>query len=400
MNSKLYKIFTGALMSVMIFSACEDAKEEVKVVEEVIVNNGDIVGAWNLIALEGTYTRSADMPTGVDSMNKVAYWKNAAALGLPAATAATALFTLKQDYPMPGFPQVATYDKTTLAAFSIAMTLTAQDAATVGAGATYTLKGTYPTTRLDEINCRTAGTVAPIDDQGLYYVNKNTRTGVVRAGNFSIAPDINLGDQVLPPFPDGTYNVADSSKLTIGFYDRDAHDVLYAEVKDTWDEAADRGSTGIFEMPVDATTGAFAATGDRAAEGYVQSPLLALWGGYYTAYALVVNGELLYLAGAAAAGLITVADADADGAITQADFIAYMALNPTNTTQALSLPYSLLVKVTATGIVVTNDSDHDLDLSGGAATAALGGKLTFHFPTGTCFPHNETITFEAVFERI
>ena len=400
MNSKLYKIFTGALMSVMIFSACEDAKEDVKVVEEVILNNGDIVGAWSLTGLVGTYARTADMPTGVDSMNKVAYWKDAAALGLPAATAATTLFTLKQDYPMPGFPQTASYDKTTLAAFSIAMTLTAQDAATVGAGATYTLKGTYPTTRLDDINCRTSPTVAPIDDQGLYYVNKNTRTGVVKAGNFSIAPDINLGDQVLPPFPDGTYNVADSSKLTIGFYDRDAHDVLYAEVKDTWDEAADRGSTGIFEMPVDATTGAFAATGESAAEGYVQSPLLASWGGYYTAYALVVNGELLYLAGAAAAGLITVADADADGAITSADFIAYMALNPTTTTQALGLPYSLLVKVTATGIVITNDSDHDLDLSGGAATAALGGKLTFHFTTGTCFPHNETITFDATFERI
>jgi len=400
MNSKLYKIFTGALMSVMIFSACEDAKEDVKVVEEVIVNNGDIVGAWNLTGLVGTYARPVDMPTGTDSIVKYAYWKDAAKLGIDPEVTKQAIITLKQDYPMPGFPQTASYDKTTLAAFSIAMTLTAQDAATVGAGATYTLKGTYPTTRLDDINCRTSPTVAPIDDQGLYYVNKNTRTGVVKAGNFSIAPDINLGDQVLPPFPDGTYNVADSSKLTIGFYDRDAHDVLYAEVKDTWDEAADRGSTGIFEMPVDATTGAFAATGDRAAEGYVQSPLLASWGGYYTAYALVVNGELLYLAGAAAAGLITVADADADGAITQADFIAYMALNPTNTTQALSLPYSLLVKVTATGIVVTNDSDHDLDLSGGAATAALGGKLTFHFPTGTCFPHNETITFEAVFERI
>ena len=63
MNSKLYKIFTGALMSVMIFSACEDAKEVVDVIEEVIVNNGDIVGSWNLVALEGTYARSADMPT-------------------------------------------------------------------------------------------------------------------------------------------------------------------------------------------------------------------------------------------------------------------------------------------------------------------------------------------------
>ena len=400
MNSKLYKIFTGALMSVMIFSACEDAKEVVDVVEEVILNNGDIVGAWTLTGLDGTYERSADMPAGVDSINKVAYWKDAAALGLPAETGAQTIFTLKQDYPMPGFPQVASYNKATLAAFSIAMTLTAQDAATVGAGATYTLKGTYPTTRLDDINCRTAGTVAPIDDQGLYYVNKNTRTGVVKAGNFSIAPDINLGDQVLPPFPDGTYNVADSSKLTIGFYDRDSHDVLYAEVKDTWDEAADRGSTGIFEMPVDATTGAFAATGESAAEGYVQSPLLASWGGYFTTYALLVQGELQYLGVAAATGAITVADADGDGAITSVDLSFYMGLNPTSTTQVLGLPYSVLVSL-ATGLpVFTNDSGHDLDLSGGAATAALGGKLTFHFTTGTCFPHNETITFDATFERI
>jgi len=399
MNSKLYKIFTGALMGFMIFSACEDEKEVVNVIEEVIVNNGDIVGSWNLISLEGTYARSADMPTGVDSMNKVALWKNAAALGLPAETGAVPLFTLKQDYPMPGFPQVASYDKATLAAFSIAMTLTAQDAASVGLGATYTLKGTYPTTRLDEINCRTAGTVAPIDDQGLYYVNKNTRTGVVRAGNFSIAPDINLGDQVLPPFPDGTYNVADSSTLTISFYDRDAHDVLYAEVKDTWTEATDRGSTGIFEMPVDATTGAFAATGTSAAEGYVQSPLLASWGGYFTAYALVVQGELQYLAYAAATGGITVVDVDQDGDITSADLAYYMATNPTSTTQVLSLPYSLLVSAATGAVVFTNDSGHDLDLSGGAATAALGGKLTFHFPTGVCFPHNETITFSSKFER-
>jgi len=400
MNSKLYKIFTGALMGFMIFSACEDEKEVVNVIEEVIVNNGDIVGSWNLISLKGTYARSADMPAGVDSMNKTAYWKNAAALGLPAETGAQTLFTLKQDYPMPGFPQVASYDKATLAAFSIAMTLTAQDAASVGLGATYTLKGTYPTTRLDEINCRTAGTVAPIDDQGLYYVNKNTRTGVVRAGNFSIAPDINLGDQVLPPFPDGTYNVADSSTLTISFYDRDAHDVLYAEVKDTWTEATDRGSTGIFEMPVDATTGAFAATGTSAAEGYVQSPLLASWSGYFTAYALVVQGELAYLGAVAATGGITVTDVDQDGAITSADLAYYMATHPTSTTQVLGLPYAALVSAATGAVVFTNDSDHDLDLSGGAATAALGGKLTYHFPTGTCFPHNETITFDSVFERI
>ena len=401
MNSKLYKIFTGALMGFMIFSACEDEKEVVNVIEEVIVNNGDIVGSWNLISLKGTYARSADMPAGVDSMNKTAYWKNAAALGLPAETAATPLFTLKQDYPMPGFPQVASYDKATLAAFSIAMTLTAQDAASVGLGATYTLKGTYPTTRLDEINCRTAGTVAPIDDQGLYYVNKNTRTGVVRAGNFSIAPDINLGDQVLPPFPDGTYNVADSSTLTISFYDRDAHDVLYAEVKDTWTEATDRGSTGIFEMPVDATTGAFAATGTSAAEGYVQSPLLASWGGYFTFYTLVYGAEVQYLTALLLAGALTLPDVDGVPGPTAGDFAIYMYSNPTSVTQ-FGLPYSSIVTPGATGApVFANDSDHDLDVSSPTTGSHLtGGKLTFHFPTGTCFPHNETITFESVFERI
>ena len=401
MNSKLYKIFTGALMGFMIFSACEDEKEVVNVVEEVIVNNGDIVGSWNLISLKGTYARSVDMPAGVDSMNKTAYWKNAAALGLPAETGAQTLFTLKQDYPMPGFPQVASYDKATLAAFSIAMTLTAQDAASVGLAATYTLKGTYPTTRLDEINCRTAGTVAPIDDQGLYYVNKNTRTGVVRAGNFSIAPDINLGDQVLPPFPDGTYNVADSSTLTISFYDRDAHDVLYAEVKDTWTEATDRGSTGIFEMPVDATTGAFAATGTSAAEGYVQSPLLASWGGYFTFYTLVYGAEVQYLTALLLAGALTLPDVDGVPGPTAGDFAIYMYSNPTNVTQ-FGLPYSAIgTPGTGGAPVFANDSDHDLDVSSPTTGSHLtGGKLTFHFPTGTCFPHNETITFESVFERI
>ena len=372
MNSKLYKIFTGALMGFMIFSACEDEKEVVNVVEEVIINNGDIVGAWNLISLKGTYARSADMPAGVDSMNKTAYWKNAAALGLPAETGAQTLFTLKQDYPMPGFPQVASYDKATLAAFSIAMTLTAQDAASVGLGATYTLKGTYPTTRLDEINCRTAGTVAPIDDQGLYYVNKNTRTGVVRAGNFSIAPDINLGDQVLPPFPDGTYNVADSSTLTISFYDRDAHDVLYAEVKDTWTEATDRGSTGIFEMPVDATTGAFAATGTSAAEGYVQSPLLASWGGYFTFYTLVYGAEVQYLTALLLAGALTLPDVDGVPGPTAGDFAIYMYSNPTNVTQ-FGLPYSAIVTPGTGGApVFANDSDHDLDVS----SPTTGSHLT------------------------
>ena len=403
MNSKLYKIFTGALMSVMIFSACEDAKEDVKVIEEVLVNNGDIVGTWTLTGLDGTYARSADMPTGVDSINKVAYWKDAAALGLPAETGAQTIFTLKQDYPMPGFPQVASYNKATLAAFSIAMTLTAQDAATVGAGATYTLKGTYPTTRLDDINCRTSPTVAPIDDQGLYYVNKNTRTGVVKAGNFSIAPDINLGDQVLPPFPDGTYNVADSSVLSIDFYDRDAHDVLYAEVKDTWDEAADRGATGIFELPVGTPSGIIGdpTGGASAAEGYIGGQTaLAYWSGYLTYYGFSYAGEVQYLTALILAGALTLPDVDGVAGPTAGDFAVYMYSNPTSTTQT-GIPYSSIVTPNADGTPnFTDDSGHDIDVSSPTTGSHLtGGKLTMHFPTGVCFPHNETITFSSTFER-
>ena len=403
MNSKLYKIFTGALMSVMIFSACEDAKEDVDVIEEVILNNGDIVGAWNLTGLVGTYARTVDMPTGTDSIVKYAYWKDAAALGIDPEVTKQAIITLKQDYPMPGFPQTASYDKTTLAAFSIAMTLTAQDAATVGAGATYTLKGTYPTTRLDDINCRTSPTVAPIDDQGLYYVNKNTRTGVVKAGNFSIAPDINLGDQVLPPFPDGTYNVADSSTLTIDFYDRDAHDVLYAEVKDTWDEAADRGATGIFEIPVGTPSGIIGdpTGGESAAEGYIGGQAaLVYWGGYLTYYAFSYGGEVAYLTALIMAGALTLPDVDGVPGPTAGDFAVYMYSNPTSTTQT-GIPYSSIVTPNADGTPnFTNDSGHDIDVSSPTTGSHLtGGKLTMHFPTGVCFPHNETITFSSTFER-
>jgi len=319
------------------------------------------------------------------------------------------LFTLKQDYPMPGFPTTSTFSKAALAAASIAMTLTAQDAATVGAGATYTLKGTYPTTRLDEINCRTAGTVAPIDDQGLYQVDIDKGTEADKPGNFSIAPDINLGDQVLPPFPDGTYSVnttGEVDKLTINFNDRDAHDELYTQVKSTWNEGTgpgtgDRGHTGIYELPVDATTGAFGTTGTPAAEGYIMQAALAPWGGYLTWYAFNINAET---AAKVADVKNPLTDLDGDGNITPADMIAYMhfdnlAVGGQKT--ALGMPYSVLVNSTnPLQPVPNNDSDHDMDISGGAATIAAGGKMTYVFSTGTCFPHNETITFNADFERV
>jgi len=410
MNTKLYKIFSITLTGLIIFSACD--KDEGTV-------NGDIVGTWSMVGLSGTYTRTVAVPAGEPADTEyahVASWKDAAAvMGALAPAADQKIITHKDNEAMTGFPQSVSYNTATLAAASIAMTLDIQDASSSGDAATYTLKGTYPTVRLDATVCRTAGTVAPIDDQGLYQVDIDPATEADKPGNFSIAPDINLGDQVLPPFPDGTYSVnttGEVDKLTIDFNDRDAHDSLYSKVKATWNEGTgpgtgDRGHTGIYELPVDATTGAFGLTGTPAAEGYIMQAALAPWGGYLTWYAFNINAET---AAKVADVKNPLTDLDGDGNITPADMIGYMHFDNLaggGQSTALGMPYALLVDsstdLNGDGLpdpVPNNDSDHDMDISGGAATIGAGGKMTYVFSTGTCFPHNETITFTANFERV
>ena len=399
MNTKLYKIFSVALTGLIIFSACD--KDEGTV-------NGDIVGAWTLVGLSGTYTRTIAVPAGqpADTVYAhVASWKDAAAvMGALAPAADQKIITKKDGDAATGFPLSVAYNPAVLAAASIAMTLDIQDANKSGEAATYTLKGTYPSVRLDETVCRTAGTVAPIDDQGLYQVDIDPATEADKPGNFSVAPDINLGDQVLPPFPDGSYSVnttGEVDKLNIKFNDRDAHDELYAQVKATWNETADRGFTGIFELPVDATTGAFGTTGTPAAEGYImQAALAPSWGGYLTWYAFNIIAET---SAKVADVKNPLTDLDGDGGITAADMIAYMHMDNLavgGQKTALGMPYTVLVDSSdPTAPAPRNDSDHDMDISGGAATIAAGGKMTYVFSTGTCFPHNETITFNAEFER-
>ena len=400
MNTKLYKIFSVALTGLIIFSACD--KDEGTV-------NGDIVGAWTLVGLSGTYTRTIAVPAGQPADTEyahVASWKDAAAvMGALAPAADQKIITKKDGDAATGFPLSVAYNPAVLAAASIAMTLDIQDANKSGEAATYTLKGTYPSVRLDATVCRTAGTVAPIDDQGLYQVDIDPATEADKPGNFSVAPDINLGDQVLPPFPDGSYSVnttGEVDKLNIKFNDRDAHDELYSQVKATWNETADRGFTGIFELPVDATTGAFGTTGTPAAEGYImQAALAPSWGGYLTWYAFNIIAET---SAKVADVKNPLTDLDGDGGITAADMIAYMHMDNLavgGQKTALGMPYSVLVNSTnPLQPVPNNDSDHDMDISGGAATIAAGGKMTYVFSTGTCFPHNETITFNADFERV
>ena len=415
MNIKLYKIFSVALTGLILFSACD--KDEGTV-------NGDIVGTWSMVGLSGTYTRTVAVPAGEPADTEyahVASWKDAAAvMGALAPAADQKIVKHKDNEAMTGFPQSVSYNAASLAAASIAMTLDIQDASSSGDAATYTLKGTYPTVRLDATVCRTAGTVAPIDDQGLYQVDIDPATGSDKLGNFSIAPDINLGDQVLPPFPDGKYSVnttGEVDKLTIDFNDRDAHDELYAQVKATWNEGTgpgtgDRGHTGIYELPVDATTGAFGTTGTPAAEGYIMQTALATWGGYLTWYAFNIIAETSAKVADVKNPLTDIAGpaGTPDGTIDAVDMIAYMHMDNLavgGQSTALGMPYALLVDsstdLNGDGVpdpVPNNDSDHDMDISGGAATIAAGGKMTYVFSTGTCFPHNETITFTADFERV
>ena len=73
--------------------------------------------------------------------------------------------------------------------------------------------------------------------------------------------------------------------------------------------------------------------------------------------------------------------------------------NPTNTTQT-GMPYSVIVTAGADGMpVITNDSDHDVDVSGGATTLGAGGKLTFDVISDCAAPVDVTIDFDATFTK-
>ena len=57
MKSKLMKISSIFLAGVLVFSACED--------EEAGLVNGDIVGTWKLVELNGKYVRTVDTDTPI-----------------------------------------------------------------------------------------------------------------------------------------------------------------------------------------------------------------------------------------------------------------------------------------------------------------------------------------------
>ena len=145
--------------------------------------------------------------------------------------------TFKAGDNAPGFPRQAEFNAAQLAATGIQMEVDLLDSKSKDTPGTYTVKGTYPSLRLDETLCRTYLMLPPpqINDTGDWTANYDT-------GVFTLSPVVDI-DQVLPPFPDGKFKVnreVEPATFNLDFLDRDGHDALYSQVQDAWDEANDR----------------------------------------------------------------------------------------------------------------------------------------------------------------
>ena len=147
----------------------------------------------------------------------------------------------------------------------------------------------------------------------------------------------------------------------------------------------------------DTQNGAFAGTYDGTAgttpatSGYYMSSELASWGGYMTWYAFSFIEELHYLL---AAGVLS--DLDGDGVVGAGDLAMFMIANNATGVTLTGMPYSMLISVVG---VITNDSDHDVDVSGGATTLGAGGKLTFDVIRDCAVPVDVTIDYNLTFKR-
>ena len=240
MKRNLTKYLSLFLGGILLFSACEEDK---------VVNLGDAVGTWDLVGLTGTYERKVITKDGVansaDAYPLVANWVDAATFAgaagadaafVKAATAQT-LAAFKAGDNAPGFPRTAVFNAAQLAATGIQMTVDLLDSKSKDTPGTYTVKGTYPSLRLDPDKCSTYLMLPPpqINDTGDWTVNYDT-------GIFTLSPVVDI-DQVLPPFPDGKFKVnrdVDPATFNLDFLDRDGHDALYSQVQNSWDEAGDR----------------------------------------------------------------------------------------------------------------------------------------------------------------
>ena len=400
MKSNLTKTLSLFMGGLLMFSACEDKDDS--------PNLGDAVGTWTMVGLTGTYERKVITKEGVahsaDAYPLVANWVDAAgfaaAAGADAAfvTAATSqtLAAFKAGDNAPGFPRTAVFNAAQLAATGIQMTVDLLDSKSKDTPGTYTVKGTYPSLRLDPDKCSTYLMLPPpqINDTGDWTVNYDT-------GIFTLSPVVDI-DQVLPPFPDGKFKVnrdVDPATFNLDFLDRDGHDALYSQVQNSWDEADDRVISGLNALPVNAGGGWDpTATSDVTSEAYIMQAALAPWGSYLTWYALNVLGEVKTKIADVKAPLT---DLNGDTKIDAVDMIMYMHadnLAGGGGKTAFGMPYVILVDSSnPVAPAFTNDSGADWAVTG-LATGA-GGKLKYRIDNGVCMPVNETIKFESLWNE-
>ena len=399
MKRNLTKYLSLFLGGILLFSACEEDK---------VVNLGDAVGTWDLVGLTGTYERKVITKDGVansaDAYPLVANWVDAATFAgaagadaafVKAATAQT-LTAFKAGDNAPGFPRTAVFNAAQLAATGIQMTVDLLDSKSKDTPGTYTVKGTYPSLRLDPDKCSTYLMLPPpqINDTGDWTVNYDT-------GIFTLSPVVDI-DQVLPPFPDGKFKVnrdVDPATFNLDFLDRDGHDALYSQVQPSWAEADDRVISGLNGLPVNAGGGWDpTADSDPSSEAYIMQAALAPWGGYLTWYALNVLGEVKTKKADVKAPLT---DLNGDTKIDAVDMIMYMHadnLAGGGGKTAFGMPYVILVDSSnPVAPAFTNDSGADWAVTG-LATGA-GGKLKYRIDNGVCMPVNETIKFESLWNE-
>jgi hypothetical protein len=401
MNSKLFKTFSILLAGVIVFSACEDKDDSPKL--------GDSVGLWQLTGLTGTYTREVVTKDGAAHSAAVyplvANWKDAAgfaaaagvdeALVVGATNQTLAAFTAGDNAP--GFPRAATFDAASLAAVGISMQVDLLDSKSKDTPGTYTVKGTYPSLRLDETICNTYLMIPPpqINDTGDWTCNYET-------GVFTLSPVVDI-DQVLPPFPDGKFAVnrdVEPATFALEFLDRDGHDALYSKIKSAWNETDDRVVSGLAGLPVNAGGGWDpTATTDPTSEAYIMSAALASWGGYLTWYAFNISAEAVAKVADVKNPLT---DLNGDGTINAVDMIVYMHadnLAGGGGITAFGLPYALLVNsANPAAPAPVDDSANDWAVEG-LATGG-GGKMKYAITKGVCMPVNETINFETSWTEV
>ena len=399
MKRNLTKYLSLFLGGILLFSACEEDK---------VVNLGDAVGTWDLVGLTGTYERKVITKDGVansaDAYPLVANWVDAATFAgaagadaafVKAATAQT-LAAFKAGDNAPGFPRTAVFNAAQLAATGIQMTVDLLDSKSKDTPGTYTVKGTYPSLRLDPDKCSTYLMLPPpqINDTGDWTVNYDT-------GIFTLSPVVDI-DQVLPPFPDGKFKVnrdVDPATFNLDFLDRDGHDALYSQVQNSWDEADDRVISGLNALPVNAGGGWDpTATSDVTSEAYIMQAALAPWGSYLTWYALNVLGEVKTKLADVKAPLT---DLNGDTKIDAVDMIMYMHadnLAGGGGKTGFGMPYVILVDSSnPVAPAFRDDSAGDWAVTG-LATGA-GGKLKYRIDNGVCMPVNETIKFESLWNE-